>query len=96
MTIKRQPQIPAGAGGQAPLSRAPRTDVVEAVTAPAVTAPPVNTASPKKRTVTFTNRLDPDLLDWMEAYKQRTKVPITAQLDEAVRDFIKKTTGETL
>lgn len=96
MTINRQPQIPAGVTSQAPLARAPRTDVVEAVTAPAVKAPLGNTPPPKKRTVTFTNRLDPDLLDWMEAYKQRTKMPITAQLDEAVRDFIKKTTGESL
>lgn len=56
----------------------------------------MNTGPPKKRTVTFTNRLDPGLLDWMEAYKQSTKVPIAAQLDEAVRDFIKKKTGESI
>lgn len=86
-TVKRQPQIPAGAGSQTPLTRAPRTDIVDAVTTPAAKAPESSTPPPKKRTVTFTNRLDPDLLDWMEAYKQGTKIPITAQLDEAVRDF---------
>lgn len=95
-TVKRQPQIPARTGNPAPLARAPRTDIVDAVTSPAAKAPEATTPPPKKRAVTFTNRLDPDLLDWMEAYKHGTKMPITAQLDEAVRDFIKKKTGESL
>jgi hypothetical protein len=77
-----------------------------AVTAPA--APDAAAASParavpgrapqparptKKRLVTFTNRLDPDLLDWMTEYKDEQGVTIAAQLDEAVRDLIEKITG---
>lgn len=95
-SIKRQPQVPAGAGSQAPLARAPRTDIVDAVTTPQAKAPEASTPPPKKRTVTFTNRLDPDLLDWMDAYKQRTTVTIAAQLDEAVRDFMEKKKSEML
>lgn len=97
MSIKRQPQIPTAGVAQAPLARAPRTDVVEAVTAPATSHTPAETVpAPMKRTVTFTNRLDPDLLDWLAAYKHQTKIPIAAVLDEAVRDYIEKTTGKRI
>lgn len=97
MSIKRESQIPVETVSQAPLARAPRTDVVDAVTAPTARQPAVDIVpTPKKRTVTFTNRLDPDLLDWLDANKQRTKVTIAAALDEAVRDYIKKVSGESI
>jgi hypothetical protein len=48
---------------------------------------------PKKRLVTFTNRLDPDLLDWLSTYKDEQGTTIAAVLDEAVRDYIEKVTG---
>lgn len=97
MSIKRESQIPADKVTQAPLARAPRTDVVDAVTAPTPKQSAVAVVpTPKKRTVTFTNRLDPDLLDWLDANKQRTKVTIAAALDEAVRDYIKKVSGESI
>jgi hypothetical protein len=95
MAIKRTPQIPAGAAESPVLGRAPRTDVVDSVAAhqearPSVAEEVKPKPTAKKRTVTFTNRLDPDLLDWLDANKQKNGVTIAAALDEAVRDYRRK------
>lgn len=60
---------------------------------PAAPAPTPAAARRKKRAVTFTNRLDPELLDWMAGYKDEADTTIAAILDEALRDYIEKTTG---
>lgn len=92
MAIKRTQQIPV----EGPvLGRAPRADVVDSVAAHREVQPaPAEEVKPKlsqkKRTVTFTNRLDPDLLDWLDSNKQENGVTIAAALDEAVRDYRRK------
>lgn len=110
MSVKRQPQIPltrapredvvsAVAAGAAREERqtapAPAPAAAEATQARAVPERAPQSSRPaKKRLVTFTNRLDPDLLDWMTQYKDDEGVTIAAQLDEAVRDLIEKKTGK--
>lgn len=92
MVIKRTPQIPAE---NPVLGRAPRTDVVDSVAAhqeikPVAVEEVKQKPSAKKRTVTFTNRLDPDLLDWLDSNKHENGITIAAALDEAVRDYRRK------
>jgi hypothetical protein len=106
MSVKRQPQIPltrapredvvsAVAAGAAREERQTAPAAAEATQARAVPERAPQPSRPaKKRLVTFTNRLDPDLLDWMTQYKDDEGVTIAAQLDEAVRDLIEKKTGK--
>jgi hypothetical protein len=110
MSVKRQPQIPlarapredvvgAVAAGAAREEREAAPGLAQAAAeTPPVRPVPERAPQPsrpvKKRLVTFTNRLDPDLLDWMTQYKDDEGVTIAAQLDEAVRDLIEKKTGK--
>ncbi|MDR6623626.1 hypothetical protein [Sinomonas atrocyanea] len=110
MSVKRQPQIPltrapredvvgavAAGAAREESEAAPGPAPAAAETPPVRPVPergPQLSRPAKKRLVTFTNRLDPDLLDWMTQYKDDEGVTIAAQLDEAVRDLIEKKTGK--
>lgn len=108
MSVKRESQIPSLARApRADVVGAVAAGADQQVPAPAQEAqsqtgqtdkqqsPSLASISPKrkKRAVTFTNRLDPELLDWMAGYKDEADTTIAAILDEALRDYIEKVTG---
>lgn len=103
MSVKRQPQIPLSRAPREDVVGAVAAGAAREEPAPAAAQPmgearldrnPQHLARrPKKRLVTFTNRLDPDLLDWLSTYKDEQGTTIAAVLDEAVRDYIEKVTG---